>query len=110
MATGRAGYVRPVSGARPGRVVTQGDDHPGESAAARRGRRQQSARHSGEPSRGRGWLDRGHEAAAAGDRGQMTAPGCTGIYFPLGPAASAAPGASSSILRGGWHDNRSWPR
>jgi len=34
MATGRAGYAPPVSGARPGRVVTWRDDHLGESAAS----------------------------------------------------------------------------
>jgi len=47
-------------------------------------------------------MDRGHEAAAAGGRGRMTAPGCTGISFPLGPGASAArvPAAHSCAAAG----------
>src|SRR5215472_11965392 len=98
----RAGYVRPVSGGRPGPVLTRGDGHPGESAAGsgKNCQREQPWPLSGGPTRGRGWLVGGHEAAAAA---RMTGGWTHGRFLP------SRPGGGSCVLRGCWHDSGGWP-
>src|SRR5215472_20342 len=104
----RAGYVRPVSGGRPGPVLTRGDGHPGESAAGSRKncQREQPWPLSGGPTRGRaGW----YEAT------RLRPPICSfaAVRLPLAPtgkeaerpaAPLAGPNASSS-----WLASTCWP-
>src|SRR5215471_3713241 len=97
----RAG-IRTASLRRPAwPVVTRGDGHPGEPPQVPANcQREQPWRLLGEPSRGRGWLVRGHEAAAAA---RMTG-GWTDKHF-----LPSQPGGGSCVLRVCWHDSGGWP-
>src|SRR5215831_18335181 len=101
MATGRAGYVRPVSGGRPGPVVTQGGGHLGESAAG-------SGKTASVNNRGRFQASQAvGKPAGTGPRGCGRSPHDGG--WTHGHFLPSRPGGGSCVLRVCWHDSGGWP-